>query len=190
MFPEVWSCVLYSLGLLHQAIVPCSYPEQLHVNTVDRQQYLGTWYFKAAVSRKEDEIRTFRALDNTLFTMEETDKDTLLLTGDMRIGDDCVKQTWTYRIHPDREDLELEGRPQRRNLLFNGTWADCSECIIFQEVEPALNESGSEDSLNRFMLYARRSDVSSEVVRTFLENSACNMLKASVTLPQEKAFCK
>nr|QCP69322.1 apolipoprotein M [Lateolabrax maculatus] len=189
MLNEMLSCFLYFYSLLYQAIVPCSVPELLPVNTVDYQQYLGKWYFKAAVSRREADIHKFKALDNIGFIMEETANDTLLLTGLMRIGDNCMKNTWTYHIRPERDDLELEGRLDRRNLLWSGKWANCPECIIFQEVEPPLNGTGTEDSLNRFMLYARQSDVDSEVVRAFLKNAACHNMLASVTLPQQKEFC-
>lgn len=24
-------------------------------------------------------------------------------------GDNCIKKTWTYHLHPERDDLELEG---------------------------------------------------------------------------------
>lgn len=47
------------------------------------------------------------------------------------------------------------GRTQRRNLLWSGKWANCPECVIFQEVEPPLSPTDSEDSLNRLMLYGK-----------------------------------
>ncbi|XP_018555390.1 apolipoprotein M [Lates calcarifer] len=189
MLDEVLSYFLYMYGLLYQAIVPCTNPELLPANTINRQQYLGTWYFVAAVSRREADIEKFRALDNIWFSIEETVNDTLLLKGHMRMGDNCVKQTWTYRIHPEKDELELEGRPQRRNLLWTGKWANCTNCIIFQEVEPPLRETDSEDSLNRLMLYSRQTEVDSTVAPTFLKNSACHNMAASVRLPQAKEFC-
>ncbi|XP_047455433.1 apolipoprotein M [Mugil cephalus] len=188
MLKEAFSYVLYFYSLLHQTVFPCSFPELLPVTSVNRQQYLGKWYFKAAVSHREADIHKFKALDNVVFTMEETGNNTLLLTGHMRIGDDCVKQTWTYHVHTGREDMELEGRPQRKNLLWSGKWAKCQDCIIFQEVEPPLNESGTVDSLNRHMLYARQKD-NAEMVTTFLENAACSNMHASVRPRQEKEFC-
>lgn len=121
--------------------------------------------------------------------MEETANDTLLLTGDMRIGDACVKQTWTYHLHPDRDDMVLEGRPQRRNLLWSGKWANCQDCIVLQEVEPPLNETGTVDSLHRHMLYARCNDVKDELVTAFLKNAACHNMQASVRLSQKKELC-
>ncbi|XP_074540307.1 uncharacterized protein LOC141801230 [Halichoeres trimaculatus] len=178
-------CSFYSF--LYHVFVPCPLPELLPANTVNRQQYLGKWYFQAAVSHREAHIEGFRALDSNWFTMEETDKDTLLLTGHMRMGQNCINQTWTYHIHPDRDDLELEGRAQRRSLLWSGKWANCPDCIILQEIEPPLNEMGSEDSLGRHMLYTRQKKVDPKVVTTFLKNAACHTMSASVQLPQEKA---
>ncbi|XP_003451309.2 apolipoprotein M isoform X2 [Oreochromis niloticus] len=189
MLKEVFSLVLSLYTLLYQTIVPCLEPEMLSVNTIDRQKHLGTWYFKAAVSHREADIQKFRVLDNIVFTMEERANDTLLLTGHMRMGDNCIKQTWTYHINLESNDLELEGRPQRKNLLWSGKWAECSECIIFQEIEPPLDkEKGTQDSLHRHMLYARSSN-SSEMVATFLKNAACHSMQASVTPRQEKEFC-
>ncbi|XP_019960524.1 apolipoprotein M isoform X2 [Paralichthys olivaceus] len=189
MLNEALSYVLYLYGLLYQAIVPCSVPELLPVDTINRQQYLGKWFFLAAVSHREADIQKFKVLDSILFTMEEPANDTLLLSGYMRMGENCKNQTWTYHLHPDRDDLELEGRPQRRNLFWSGKWVDCADCIIFQEFEPPLRETDSEDSLGRFMLYARQSDVKPEVVTSFLKNSACHNMLASVRLPQTKEFC-
>ncbi|XP_029308004.1 apolipoprotein M [Cottoperca gobio] len=189
MLDKVSSCLLFLYGLLYQAFVPCLVPELLPANTVDHQQYLGKWYFKATVSPRESDIQKFKDLDNMWISMEQPANDTLLVTGHMRRGDDCITQIWTYFIHPERDDVEMEGRPKRRTLLWSGKWANCSECIIFQEVEPPLKETDSEDSLNRYLLYGRQGDVDHEVVKAFLENMSCHNVLASVRLPQEKEFC-
>uniref|UniRef100_A0A665UB55 Apolipoprotein M n=1 Tax=Echeneis naucrates TaxID=173247 RepID=A0A665UB55_ECHNA len=157
MFEKALHSFLSLYGLLYQIIYPCTFPEQLPANTVNRQQYLGQWYFQAAVSHKVADIQKFKAMDNMLFIIEEKANDTLQLTGHLRVGDTCMNHTWTYHIHPEKEDLELEGKPKRRNLLWRGTWANCANCIIFQEVEPPLKETDTEDSLNRFMLYCKAS---------------------------------
>ncbi|KAM9723754.1 apolipoprotein M-like [Menidia menidia] len=104
-------------------------------------------------------------------------------------GETCSLQNWTYRLRPDREDLVLEGRPQRRTLLWSGSSIRCSGCIILQEIEPALSEMDSEDSLGRFMLYSRQPDGNSEVVATFLKNWDCNGSSESVKPPQKQGFC-
>lgn len=48
-------------------------------------QYLGTWHFRAVVSRKEADVLKFQAMDSMWFYMEEADNDTLLTTGHMRV---------------------------------------------------------------------------------------------------------
>uniref|UniRef100_A0A3B4XDF3 Apolipoprotein M n=1 Tax=Seriola lalandi dorsalis TaxID=1841481 RepID=A0A3B4XDF3_SERLL len=102
MLDGALSYFLYLYSLVYQALVPCPVPEQLPANTINRQQYLGKWYFKAAVSLREADIQKFKAMDNMLFSIEEKANDTLL-------GDKCMNQTWTYYINPERDDLELEG---------------------------------------------------------------------------------
>ncbi|XP_003965754.1 apolipoprotein M [Takifugu rubripes] len=189
MWNRAVSYLLSLLSFFYQAIVPCPFPELLPANTIDHQQYLGKWYFRAAVSRYEAQIAKFQPLDSLWFNMERSGNGTLLLTGHAHMKGICIKETWTYRIHTDRYDLEQEGKPSRRSLLWSGRWADCGECIILQEIEPPLSPSDSEDSLNRFLLYARRSDVDPGVVAAFLKRTACNDMLASVTLPQEKEFC-
>ncbi|XP_028984015.1 apolipoprotein M [Betta splendens] len=189
MLNELLSYSLYLYSFLYHLILPCSVPEQVPANSVDRQQYLGRWYFKAAVSQRQADIQNFRALDNILFIMEEIDDSTLLLTGHIRIGDNCLKQNWTYYLHPEKRDLELEGRPKWRSLLWNGQWANCANCIILQEIAPSSNSTVRGDSINRYMLYARKDDVDPEVVTTFVRNAACLKMTASVIPPQEREVC-
>ncbi|KAM4735378.1 apolipoprotein M [Anableps anableps] len=189
MFSEAWSYFLYFSAFVQQIFAPCMYREQLPVNSLDLHQYAGKWFFKAAVSPRDSDISKFRMFDNIVFTIEDRSNTTLVLTGYMRLGDDCIKQNWTYHIQPGRDELVLEGRPQRHNLLWSGAWASCRDCIVFQEMEPALKETDSEDSLNRFLLYGRQKNVDSEMLTTFLRNSACQGLTESVTLPHQKEFC-
>ncbi|KAK2844971.1 hypothetical protein Q5P01_011630 [Channa striata] len=171
------------------AIIPCSALELLPANSVDRHQYLGKWYFIAAVSRREADIQKFREVDSILFNLEETANDTLLLTGNLRMADNCMKRTWTYHLLPDSDGLDMEEMPERKNLIWSGKWANCASCIIMQEIDPPLNKNDTEVSLDRYMLYARQPDVDSEVVTTFLKNSACHKMTANLKLPQEKEIC-
>ncbi|XP_015259437.1 PREDICTED: apolipoprotein M [Cyprinodon variegatus] len=189
MLAEALSYFLHLSSLVYPIFAPCMHPEQLPVSSVDQHQYLGKWFFQAAVSQRQADISKFTMFDNMVFTIEATANSTLVFTGYMRMGEACIKQNWTYYIQPGRDDLLLEGRPQRRNLLWNGAWANCRDCIIFQEVEPRQTEADSVDSLNRFMLYVRQKDSASEVVTAFLRNSACHNLKQSVRLPHHKEYC-
>uniref|UniRef100_A0A3P9N6G1 Apolipoprotein M n=1 Tax=Poecilia reticulata TaxID=8081 RepID=A0A3P9N6G1_POERE len=188
MFNDVWRYLLYFHAFVQQIFAPCKNREQLAVNSLDLHQFAGKWFFKAAVSPRDSDIFRFKMFDNIVFTLEDTSNTTLVMTGNMRMGDDCIKRNWTYHVQPGRDDLVLEGRPQRRNLLWSGMWANCRDCIVFQELEPPLKETDSEDSLNRFLLYSRQKDVDSEMLTTFLRDSACNGLTANVTLLHEKGF--
>ncbi|XP_056143071.1 apolipoprotein M [Lampris incognitus] len=190
MAQEAWSVLLHVYGLVYQALVPCAVPELLAASSLNIQQYLGKWYFVAAVSSREADIHMFRGMDSTVFTLEETAvNNTLLLTGVMRIGDKCQNATWTYHIHPEREELVLAGKPERKTLLWSGAWLNCLQCIILQETEPPLKDTDTEDSLGRHMLYARQSMVDPAVVKAFQTKSSCNEMDAFVRLPQEKEFC-
>ncbi|XP_063734741.1 LOW QUALITY PROTEIN: apolipoprotein M [Eleginops maclovinus] len=189
MLVTVLSYFLCSYGLLYHAFVPCSVPEQLRAHTVNHQQFLGKWFLKATVGRRETDILKFKDLDSMWISMEEPVNDTLLVTGKMRIGDDCITQTWTYHIFPDRDDVVLEGLPKRRTPLWSGKWANCSDCLIIQEVEPPLKETDTEDSLNRYLLHMRQSDNNPEVVKAFQNNLACHNKSTIFILPQEKEFC-
>lgn len=31
-------------------------------------------------------------------------------------GDNCIKQNWTYHLHPEKDDLELEGSVSTVNV--------------------------------------------------------------------------
>uniref|UniRef100_A0A8C9X6N2 Uncharacterized protein n=1 Tax=Sander lucioperca TaxID=283035 RepID=A0A8C9X6N2_SANLU len=79
MLDKAWSYFLYLYGLFYQVFAPCSVHQLL--------PYLGKRYFKA----------------------EELANDALLLIGYLHIGDDCTKQTWTYGLHPERDDMKLQG---------------------------------------------------------------------------------
>ncbi|XP_071386085.1 apolipoprotein M-like [Centroberyx affinis] len=189
MLNRLWSFLLYLYGLLYEVFIPCPVPDLLPANSLNTEQYLGKWYFIAAVSHREADIQMFRAMDSSTFTVDKTSVNgTLLMTGAARIGDKCLKQTWIYYIRPDSDYMEQEGRPVRRTLAWSGTSINCPQCIILQEIEPPLNETEEEDALSRHMLYARQSDVATEVVKAFQAASTCNGMDAIVKLPQEKGL--
>ncbi|XP_062278995.1 apolipoprotein M [Scomber scombrus] len=168
--------------------VPCPHPEQLRSNNIDIQQFLGKWYFQLAVSHKEAHIGEYNAIDSFVITAEETAQKMLLLTGHVRKGDTCTNQTWTYRIRPESNDFELEGRPQRWTLLWESDSKHCKDCIRIQEIEPPLDSTGSEDSLGRHLVFARKKKDDSEIT-PILESLACHGLKYYVKPDQKKEFC-
>ncbi|XP_054878863.1 apolipoprotein M-like [Poeciliopsis prolifica] len=110
MFSEVWLYLLYFHAFVQQIFAPCKYRELLAVNSLDLHQYAGKWFFKAAVSPRDSDISKFRMFDNIVFTIEDRSNTTLVLTGNMRMGEACIKQNWTYHVQPGRDDLLLEGQ--------------------------------------------------------------------------------
>ncbi|KAK0155543.1 Apolipoprotein M [Merluccius polli] len=182
MQTELASLLLYVYSLWSAVIQPCPNYTPLSVGSLSAKQYLGRWYFSAAVSRREEDLQLFRKMDSTVFTLQTTasDPDTLLLTGDMRIGQNCVRASWTYNIISGRDDMQLQGRPDRQTFLRSGAQLNCSDCIILQEVEPALN---------RYMLYGRQQVIPEDVIEDFREMFTCHRVNSFVRLPQNKGLC-
>ncbi|KAG7276558.1 hypothetical protein CRUP_019608 [Coryphaenoides rupestris] len=183
---ELATLLVYIYSLWSAVVQPCPDYSPLSAGSLNAKQYLGRWYFSAAVSAVEEELQMFRLMDNTVFNLQPltpSDPHTLLLTGDMRIGDSCARATWTYNILSSRDDMQLQGRPQRQTFLRAGAQLNCSDCIILQEVEPAPT------TLNRYMLYGRQQAVPEDVIEDFRKMFACHKMSSFVRLPQNKSLC-
>ncbi|XP_018596239.1 apolipoprotein M isoform X2 [Scleropages formosus] len=167
---------------------PCSLPEILSTSSVNTKQYLGSWYFIAAVGVRESDVAMYKSMDNTVALLQEAiDANTLLLMGAIRVEDYCLKKNWTYHIRQGRKDLELEGRPERHSWVWSGQWLNCTDCILFQELEPELEGN---TPLNRVLLYARNTSVSTELVRDFQAKTSCLGMKNFLIMPQEREYCQ
>ncbi|XP_059921359.1 apolipoprotein M [Gadus macrocephalus] len=179
---ELASLLLYVYSLWVAVSQPCPNYTALSADSLNPKEYLGRWYFLAAVSGGEDELQMFRMMDSSVFTMQTTAvPQTILLNGDMRIGQNCKRASWTYNILSGRDDLQLQGRPQRQTFLRAGEQHNCSDCIVLQEVEPA--------ALNRYMLYGREKVVPEDVIKDFQEIFACQGMTAFFRLPQTQELC-
>ncbi|XP_064801606.1 apolipoprotein M-like [Oncorhynchus masou masou] len=188
---EVYSFLLFVNGWLCQLFSPCSQPVLLSTSSLNTQQYLGKWYFIAAAGVKESDVQMFRQMDSTVFYLDETSKNALLLTGAMRVGVHCIMKNWTYTIQSGKDDLTSEGRPELQTLVWSGEWLNCTQCILLQEIERHLDPLETHDTLNRFMLYARDSALlDNKVVTAFQTQTACKNMDRFVHLPQEKELCK
>ncbi|CAL8248326.1 unnamed protein product [Lota lota] len=181
---ELASLLLYVYSLWFAVFQPCPNYTTLSAGSLNPKEYLGRWYFSAAVSGREEELQMFRMMDSSVFTLQTTsDPHTILLNGDMRIGENCKRATWTYNTLLGRDDMQQQGRPQRRTFLWSGAQLNCSDCIILQEVEPAPS------ALNRYMLYGRQRVVPEDVIEDFQEMFACHSITAFVRLPQNQELC-
>ncbi|CAL8261718.1 unnamed protein product [Boreogadus saida] len=181
---ELASLLLYVYSLWVAVSQPCPTYTALSVDSVNPEEYLGRWYFLAAVSGREEDLQMFRMMDSSVFTMQTAAvPQTVLLNGDMRIGQNCTRASWTYNILPGRDDLQLQGRPQLQTFLRAGEHHNCSDCIVLQEVEPAPA------TLNRYMLYGREKAVPEDVIKDFREIFACQGKTAFFRLPQTQELC-
>ncbi|KAG7457524.1 hypothetical protein MATL_G00228160 [Megalops atlanticus] len=185
MFVEVSSFVTYVYWLF-QSLFPCTPPQLLPTSHLNTQQYLGTWYFVAAVGGRQSDIGAFTPMDSTVFDLQEAKKtSTLRLTGAIRVGDVCVTRVWTYHLHPEKDYLEVEGRPNRRTVLWSGQWLSCSDCILLQETD----RGEVQDEMNRVMLYARNGSLSTDIVKDFQAKMSCLGIKEFLSLPQKREYC-
>ncbi|KAL4646831.1 apolipoprotein M isoform X1 [Arapaima gigas] len=188
MMNKIWTFLLYVSGLLLDSLWPCSPPEILSTSSVNTKQYMGTWYFIAAVGVRDSDVAMYQPMDSTVAVLQEAvDANTLLLMGAFRVGDHCLKKNWTYHISEGRNDLELEGRPERRSWVWSGQWLNCSNCIFFQELESAVEGKAP---LNRVLLYARNSSIRTDLVSEFQTKTSCLGMKKFLTLPQEREYCQ
>uniref|UniRef100_H3C4P3 Apolipoprotein M n=1 Tax=Tetraodon nigroviridis TaxID=99883 RepID=H3C4P3_TETNG len=85
MWNKVVSWLLSLYSLFYPGPGPCPSLQLMPANTLDQQQFLGKWYFRAAASRHQAHIAKFKPLDSLWFSMEKSGNDTLLLTGHMHM---------------------------------------------------------------------------------------------------------
>ncbi|KAJ8341983.1 hypothetical protein SKAU_G00319110, partial [Synaphobranchus kaupii] len=185
MLAKLWSLVLYVYGLF-QSLWPCPSPQLLSLHHLNTQQYVGTWYFIAAVGNRQSDISQFTSMDSTVFDLQRAKENgTLVITGAIRIGDSCSSKVWMYHVDPDKDYLVAEGWPNRRTLLWSGEWLNCPDCVMLQETD--LGEI--EDETNRILLYARNGSLSDSVVKDFQSKWSCLGMSEIFSLPQEKEYC-
>ncbi|XP_059921200.1 apolipoprotein M-like [Gadus macrocephalus] len=178
------SLLLYVYCMWVVVSQPCPTYTALSVDSLNPEEYLGRWYFSAAVSGREEELQWFRMMDSSVFTMQKTAvPQTLLLNGDIRIGNNCIRSSMTYKVLSGRNDVELEGRPQRKTFFWGGAQHNDSDYIIVQETEPAPA------ALDVYMLYGRKKVLPDDVIKDFQEILACQGMTAFFRLPQTQELC-
>ncbi|CAL8336708.1 unnamed protein product [Gadus morhua 'NCC'] len=178
------SFLLYVYSMWVVVSQPCPTYTALSADSLNPDEYLGRWYFSAAVSGREGELQWFRMMDSSVYTMQTTAvPQTILLNGDIRIGNNCMRSSMTYQVLSGRDGLQLEGRPQRQTFLWVGAQHNDSDYIIMQETEPAP------DAFDVYMLYGRKKVLPDDVIKDFQETFACQGMTAFVRLPQTQELC-
>ncbi|KAI1902436.1 hypothetical protein AGOR_G00044740 [Albula goreensis] len=184
MLDKLWSLLLYASGLL-EGLISCPPIPDAYEGLHNPKPYLGKWYFISAAGYSEKDIALYRVMDSTVFYLQEAaENGTLLLTGAIRIGDNCLTKVWTYHVRPNDYLLDMEGRPELSSKLLKTPWLNHSDCIVLQET--VLGEGG----LKRTMLYARNASVDADVVKRFQAKLCCNGMCENFILPQEREYCQ
>ncbi|KAG9327940.1 hypothetical protein JZ751_012893 [Albula glossodonta] len=110
MLDKLWSLLLYASGLL-EGLISCPPIPDVYEGLHNPKPYLGKWYFISAAGYSEKDIALYRLMDSTVFYLQEAaENGTLLLTGAIRIGDNCLTKVWTYHVRPNDYLLDMEAR--------------------------------------------------------------------------------
>ncbi|TSN03399.1 hypothetical protein Baya_8535 [Bagarius yarrelli] len=111
--------ILKILGLIYavaQVLVPCLPPVPLSSDVLSTDQYLGKWYYVGVASWDNEDIESFKKVDNSVVELKKSENDTLIMSGALHQDDQCLHMTWTYHIDPELDPLMTEG-PARSEQL-------------------------------------------------------------------------
>ncbi|XP_053159573.1 apolipoprotein M isoform X2 [Hemicordylus capensis] len=173
-----WACLLYLYGLLVNALSLCEAPVKLHANELDRDQYLGRWFFIAAASASPSSLETFTTTDNTVFRMTQSDSpERLQLQAAIQLKTgECMPRSWIYLLKVNSTDMATEGRPHMRTELFS---SKCPDSIIVQETD---------QDYQRILLYSRVLHPAEECIADFKDKAFCLDMDEFLLIPrtQEK----
>ncbi|CAL8261700.1 unnamed protein product [Boreogadus saida] len=184
MVKKLASLLLYVYSMWVVVSQPCPTYTALSIDSLNPEEYRGRWYFSAAVSGREEELQWFRMMDSSVFNLQTTAvPQTVLLNGDIRIGNNCMRSSTTYTVLPGRNYVEVEGQPQRQTFLWGGAQHNESDYIIVQATDPAPA------TLDVYMLYGRVKVLPDDVIKDFREIFACQGKTAFVRLPQTQELC-
>ncbi|KAJ6653433.1 hypothetical protein lerEdw1_009186 [Lerista edwardsae] len=175
-----WSCLLYFFGVLVDAFSLCEAPVKLNAIELDRDQYLGRWFFIAAASSSASSLETFVTTDNTVFSMTQSSSlERLHLQAAIQLKTgQCVPRSWIYLLKRQSADLATEGRPQMRTELFS---SKCQDSIIVQETD---------QDYQRILLYSRVLHPAENCVADFKDKAFCLDMDEFLLIPRTQNTCE
>uniref|UniRef100_A0A4W4GSG9 Apolipoprotein M n=1 Tax=Electrophorus electricus TaxID=8005 RepID=A0A4W4GSG9_ELEEL len=171
---DMFSSVLALIYAVAQVLMPCLPPVPLSRDVLATDQYLGKWYYVGVASWKEEDIEAFQAVDSSVVELKSVNG-TLIMTGAMREGDDCITRDWTYRPEPEIDYVMDEN-------VWDGKWIKCPSCLVFGKLH-------TDNDYIRFMLFARN-EKSTELVERFKEKMGCFQIDKFIIAPQTKGMTK
>ncbi|KAK3531232.1 hypothetical protein QTP70_015238, partial [Hemibagrus guttatus] len=157
------------LGLVYavvQVLVPCLPPVPLSSEVLSTDQYLGKWYFVGVASWDDEDIATFKTLDNSVVELKKGENNTLIMAGALHQNDQCFNMAWVYHIDSDLDPLLTEGQDENLGLFLDGKWIKCSSCMLVAKFH-------TNSGFLRIMLFARTEQTSDDLVKSFESKMKC-----------------
>ncbi|KAF7700244.1 apolipoprotein M [Silurus meridionalis] len=174
------------LGLIYavaQVLVPCLPPAPLSSEVLSTDKYLGKWYYIGVASWKDEDIDSYKSVDNSVAELKKGENNTLIMAAALQQNDQCNNMAWTYQAYPNFGPLMIEGG-ERYGLFFDGEWIKCSSCLIVAKFHPNTGYL-------RVMLFARSENTSDDLVNKFKSKMKCgDIIDKFVISPRTKEFCQ
>lgn len=180
MMDGPWYYLLYLYGVFVDALSVCDSPVKLHASELNRDQYLGRWFFIAAASSSTSSLAPFTGIDSTLFRMTQSNShERLQLQAALRLKTgQCVPRSWVYLLKEENADLATEGRSHMRTELFS---AKCPDSIIVQETD---------QDYQRILLYSRVPHPAEDCIEDFKDKAFCLDMDEFLLIPRTQGACE
>ncbi|XP_034963043.1 apolipoprotein M [Zootoca vivipara] len=176
----LWCYLFYLYGVLVDALSLCEGPTKLHASELNRDQYIGRWFFIAAAAASPSSLATFASTDSSLFKMTQSSSpERLQLEAAIRLKTgQCVPRSWIYLLKEQSADLATEGRPHMRTELFSGK---CPDSIIVQETDR---------DYQRILLYSRVLHPAEGCISDFKGKASCLDMNEFLLIPRTQGACE
>ncbi|MCI4386046.1 hypothetical protein PGIGA_G00057680 [Pangasianodon gigas] len=171
---------IYSVA---QVLMPCLPPVPLSSEVLSTDQYLGKWYYIGVASWKDEDIESYKSVDNSVVELKKGENNTLIMAGALHQEDQCINMAWTYHIHPDRDPVMTEGLAENLGVFLDGEWIKCPTCLIVAKFHHS-------NSFLRVMLFDRNEKTSDDLVKKFKSKMGCLFINRFLISPRTKDFCK
>uniref|UniRef100_A0A6J0V8C6 Apolipoprotein M n=1 Tax=Pogona vitticeps TaxID=103695 RepID=A0A6J0V8C6_9SAUR len=180
MMDGPWYYLLYLYGVFVDALSVCDSPVKLHASELNRDQYLGRWFFIAAASSSTSSLAPFTGIDSTLFRMTQSNShERLQLQAALRLKTgQCIPRSWVYLLKEENADLATEGRSHMRTELFS---AKCPDSIIVQETD---------QDYQRILLYSRVLHPAEDCIEDFKDKAFCLDMDEFLLIPRTQGACE
>uniref|UniRef100_A0A8C1P5G3 Apolipoprotein M n=1 Tax=Cyprinus carpio TaxID=7962 RepID=A0A8C1P5G3_CYPCA len=184
LMSTLWGVVTSLTGLFYsgiQVMVPCLPPAPLSTAVISTNEYMGTWHFVAAAGWEEDDLKSFKTTDSSILHIQKGANDTLTVTEDSRVGDQCQKNTWSYFASSVTDPFLFRTDFNAFALIWDGKLINCPSCIIILVVD--------EDEEASALLFARNESTPDEVIQEFKSKMECVLMEDFLKAPLKKGLC-